>query len=206
MIFLAALVQPIMSIAIDAARDTILRGVKAESKEALRREAFRSQLPAFKALIAEQVANAYAKQIKEKSEGYVKAIEGMNLEASVSEEDGDDFALLAQNALKKLEIYIESQSSQDGPIIAYLKKRYREEDVKIISGRLYAGHMIKRETEGVYSIYNKMAYAPLVDKNKPWLSSEKTSEGIGEIIAQRAAEIFAEEFNVDIGDDEIYRI
>ena len=130
----------------------------------------------------------------------------MNLEASVSEEDGDDFALLAQNALKKLEIYIESQSSQDGPIIAYLKKRYREEDVKIISGRLYAGHMIKRETEGVYSIYNKMAYAPLVDKNKPWLSSEKTSEGIGEIIAQKAAEIFAEEFNFDIRDDEIYRI
>ena len=66
--------------------------------------------------------------------------------------------------------------------------------------------MIKKQSEGVYSIYNKMAYAPLVDKNKPWLSSEKTSEGIGEIIAQKAAEIFAEEFNVDIGDDEVYKI
>lgn len=206
MIFLAGLAGPIINIAIDAARDTILRGVQAESKEALRREAFKSQLPAFKALIAEQIANAYAEQIKERSEGYVKAIETMSLEASVSEEDGDDFTLLAQNALKKLEIYIESQSGQDGPIISYLKRRYREEDVKIISGRLFAGHMVKRETEGVYSIYNKMAYAPLVDKNKPWLSSEKTSEGIGEIIAQKAAEIFAEEFNVDIGDDEVYKI
>ena len=206
MINFTGIVGTIMGIALDAAQETIIKGLRAEAIADARREAFKSQLPAFKALVAEQIANVYAEQIKLRSEGYITAVETMNAEISVSDEDGEDFALLAQNALKKLEIYIESQSSQDGPIISYLKRRYREEDVKIISGRLFAGHMIKKQSEGVYSIYNKMAYAPLVDKNKPWLSSEKTSEGIGEIIAQKAAEIFAEEFNVDIGDDEVYKI
>ena len=50
-----------------------------------------------------------------------------------------------------------------------------------------------------------MAYAPLVDKNKPWLSSDKTSQGIGDIIAEKANEIFEKAFDVDLSEDDILR-
>jgi hypothetical protein len=50
-----------------------------------------------------------------------------------------------------------------------------------------------------------MAYAPLVDKNKPWLSSETTAQGIGEVIAQKADEIFQQAFDVDLSGEDILK-
>lgn len=204
MIPVGLIARAIMGITLDAAKDSILQNFKQEALEQQKREAFKAQLPAFKALIAEQVANAYAKEIKDRSEGYVKAVETMSLEMTVAEDDTKDFSILAENALKKLEVFIENQG-QEGPIISYLKTRYKEEDIKIITGRLYGAHYIKKQSEGVYSIYNRKAYAPLVDKNKPWLSSDTTSQRIGEIIAEKASEFFAEEFDIDLGDDPVYR-
>ena len=59
-------------------------------------------------------------------------------------------------------------------------------------------------TQGVYSIGNKVRYAPLVDKNKPWLSSDKTAQGIGDIIAEKVEELFEEAFDErDLGNDDI---
>lgn len=204
MIPVGLIARAIMGITLDAAKDSILQNFKQEALAQQKREAFKAQLPAFKALIAEQVANAYAKEIKDRSEGYVKAVETMSLEMTVAEDDTKDFSILAENALKKLEVFIENQG-QDGPIISYLKTRYKEEDIKIITGRLYGAHYIKKQSEGVYSIYNRKTYAPLVDKNKPWLSSDTTSQRIGEIIAEKASEFFAEEFDIDLGDDPVYK-
>ena len=206
MIPLTSITRALLGIVLDGAKETILKSFKDQALKTTKEQFLRSQMPAFKALIAEQVANAYAEQIKEKSEAYIEAVQDMTLEAEFDSEISKDFVTLAQNALRKLEVYVENQG-QDGPIISYLKERYTEEDVKIVTGRLYAGHYIRRQGEGVYSIYNKMAYAPLVDKNKPWLSSDTTAQGVGDLIAEKAAQYFAEEFDIDMGGDskEIYK-
>lgn len=206
MIPITSITRALLGIVLDGAKEALFDSFKDQALKQTKEQFFKAQLPAFKALVAEQVANAYAEQIKEKSEAYVEAVENMNLEAEFDNEISKDFVILAQNALRKLEVYIESQG-QDGPIISYLKDRYTEEGIKRITGRLYAGHYIRRQGEGVYSIYNRMAYAPLVDKNKPWLSSDTTAQGISDLIAEKATEYFAEEFDIDMGGDaaEIYK-
>ena len=201
MILLGPFIGTIMSITYQAAQETIINGLKKEVSSAAKKEALRSQLPAFKALIAEQIANAYTEQIKLRAEGYVQAVANLELEVGFEKSEGKDFVSIAEKSLKRLGIFIEENNTQESPVISYLKKRYDEEGIRQFTGRLYAGHFIKREGEGVYNVYNKMAYAPLVDKNKPWLSSETTAEGIGDIIAQRASEIFEEEFNLSLGTD-----
>jgi hypothetical protein len=203
MIFLGGLIAPIMSIAYSAAQDSVRRAFKKSLEAEAKRQAFESQLPALKALIAEQVAAAYTEQVKERSEGYIKAISQIELEVEIPEDVGEDFVIIAKNVLRRLEVFVsESNSDQGSPIISYLKKRYKEEDIKIITGRLYGAHYVKQQSEGVFSIYNRMAYAPLVDANKPWLSSEETASGIGELIAEKATQFFQEEFDVSLGGDE----
>jgi hypothetical protein len=50
-----------------------------------------------------------------------------------------------------------------------------------------------------------MGYAPIVDKNKPWLSSGTTAQGIGEIVAEKADELFEQAFNIDLTEEEVRR-
>jgi len=201
MIYLAPLVGSIISATYQAAQATLLNLVKEETKKQVKKEALKSQLSAFKSIVAAEVAKAYIENVKLKAEGYVKAVSDIELNVEFEKTDKKDFVYIAQRALKKLEIYIEENNTQESPIISFLKRRYEEEGIRQFTGRLYAGHFIQKESEGVYSVYNRMAYAPLVDKNKPWLSSETTAEGIGDIIAQRASEIFEEEFNLTLGTD-----
>lgn len=198
MLFAPAMIGTIMSVTYEAAQDVLLQAFKGQVNEAARKEAFRQQLPIFKALVLEEVARSYTEQVKERSDAYLQAMETMEAELSFPEEAGKDFVDIAQNALIKLEIFIEESNKSDSAIISYLKRRYKEEDINIYTGRLYGGHFVKMESEGVYNIYNKMAYAPLVDKNKPWLSSDITAEGISEIIANKATEIFEAEFEAAV--------
>ena len=191
-----ALARVVLGIALDGARDT--------AKEEARRKILESQFPAVKALLAEQLAQSYSEYVKDLSIGYVEAVAAMELEASAADGEGQKLVIIAENALRELEIFLEKQD-QEGPIITYLKRRYEEEGVKQITGRLYAGHLVGRQSEGVYKIYNRMAYAPLVDKNKPWLSSETTAQGIGEVIAQKADEIFQQAFDVDLSEEDILK-
>ena len=191
-----ALARVVLSLAFDGARDT--------AKEEARRKILESQFPAVKALLAEQLAQSYSEYVKDLSIGYVEAVAAMELEASAADGEGEKLVIIAENALRELEIFLEKQD-QEGPIITYLKRRYEEEGVKQITGRLYAGHLVGRQSEGVYKIYNRMAYAPLVDKNKPWLSSETTAQGIGEVIAQKADEIFQQAFDVDLSGEDILK-
>lgn len=191
-----ALARVVLGIALDGARDT--------AKEEARRKILESQFPAVKALLAEQLAQSYSEYVKDLSVGYVEAVAAMEMEVSANDDEGQKLVVIAENALRELEIFLEKQD-QEGPIITYLKRRYEEEGVKQITGRLYAGHLVGRQSEGIYKIYNRMAYAPLVDKNKPWLSSETTAQGIGEVIAQKADEIFQQAFDVDLSGEDILK-
>lgn len=191
-----ALARIVLGIALDGARET--------AKEEARKKILESQFPAVKALLAEQLAQSYSEYVKDLSIGYVEAVAAMELEASANDGEGEKLVIIAENALRELEVFLEKQD-QEGPIITYLKRRYEEEGVKQITGRLYAGHLVGRQSEGVYKIYNRMAYAPLVDKNKPWLSSETTAQGIGEVIAQKADEIFQQAFDVDLSGEDILK-
>lgn len=201
MIPVGALARMILGFALDDAKEVVTR----ETKKAIIRAEQRKQLRAAKELIAEQVANAYTTQVKELAEGYIEAVQDATAELSFVEDEDKKLSLAAENALRKLEIYIEGQSP-DGPVIKYLQERYEEEGIRRISGKLYASHYILRKSQGIYSIYNRMAYAPLVDKNKPWLSSDKTSQGIGDIIAEKAEQLFQEAFDIDFSEEQVKRI
>ena len=200
MIPVTALSRFILGLALGSARDILADSAKQVVKEEQRRR----DLQAAKALIAEQIAEAYSQQVKDISEGYIKAIQDSALEIEFSEDESGKLMLLAEGALRKLEIYLDEQNP-DGPIIQFLQKRYEEENIKQITGRLYAGHFVNRKGTGLYSIYNKMGYAPKVDRNKPWLSSDKTSQGIGDIVAAKAEELFEEAFKIDLTEEEVRR-
>jgi len=200
MIPVTALSRFILGLALGSARDILADSAKQVVKEEQRRR----DLQAAKALIAEQIAEAYSQQVKDISEGYIKAIQDSALEIEFSEDESGKLMLLAEGALRKLEVYLDQQNP-DGPIIQFLQKRYEEENIKQITGRLYAGHFVNRKGTGLYSIYNKMGYAPKVDRNKPWLSSDKTSQGIGDIVAAKAEELFEEAFKIDLTEEEVRR-
>ena len=181
-----------------------LDSAKEEIKEEAKRKILEAQFPAVKALIAEQVANSYTEYVKDLSLAYIESVASMEAEVGFEEGEQEKLVIIAENAIKELEVFLDKQS-QDGPIISFIKRRYEEEGIRKITGNLYAGNYIRKQSEGVYKIYNRMAYAPLVDKNKPWLSSDKTSQGIGDIIAEKANEIFEKAFDVDLSEDDILR-
>tara|TARA_S200002703_G_scaffold110687_1_gene96301 strand:- start:205 stop:798 length:594 start_codon:yes stop_codon:yes gene_type:complete len=196
MIPIRALSAFVLKMALDSAKEEI--------KEEAKRKILEAQFPAVKALIAEQVANSYTEYVKDLSLAYIESVASMEAEVGFEEGEQEKLVIIAENAIKELEVFLDKQS-QDGPIISFIKRRYEEEGIRKITGNLYAGNYIRKQSEGVYKIYNRMAYAPLVDKNKPWLSSDKTSQGIGDIIAEKANEIFEKAFDVDLSEDDILR-
>lgn len=200
MIPVQALARFVLGIALETAEEVAQK----TAEKAVEREFRRRQLQEAKKLIAQQVAEAYLEQVKGKSEAYIEAVESMELELGFEDDEGQKLVLIADNVLRKLNVFLEKQSPE-GPIIQFLQKRYNEENIRRVTGRLYAGHYVRRRSEGVFSIGNKMRYAPLVDKNKPWLSSEKTSQGIGDIIAEYTEKLFEDAFEGRDLDEDIYR-
>lgn len=196
MIPIRALSAFVLKMALDSAKEEI--------KKETQKKVLEAQFPAVKALIAEQVANSYTEYVKDLSLAYIESVASMEAEVGFEEGEQEKLVIIAENAIKELEVFLDKQS-QDGPIISFIKRRYKEEGIRKITGNLYAGNYIRKQSEGVYEIYNRMAYAPLVDKNKPWLSSDKTSQGIGDIIAEKANEIFEKAFDVDLSEDDILR-
>ena len=197
---MVAFLLPIASLARYFLTEAIQDARKIVEKDA-KNKVLQSQFPAVKALLAEQLASSYSEYVKDISIGYIQAVADSQLDIGVVEADDQKLVKIAENALKELEVFLEEQD-QDGPIIGYLKRRYEQEGIRKFTGRLFAGHYINKESNGVYKIYNQMAYAPLVDKNKPWLSSDTTAKGIGDMIAEKADEIFQQAFDVDLSDIE----
>ena len=202
MIPVQALSRFIIGVALDGVRDTLKDEIRGVAIEKAKEAALKSQMQNVKALLAEQIAQNFLNQVKERSEAYVEAIEDIELDIDYGE-SSDNINVVVENVLKRLNIFL-STKGPETPIIQFLEQRYNEEGIKRVTGKLYAGHFVRRRTQGVYSIGNKVRYAPLVDKNKPWLSSDKTSQGIGDIIAEKAEELFIEAFDErDLGDDDI---
>ena len=205
MIPVQALSRFIIGVALDGVRDTLKDEIRGVAIEKAKEAALKSQMQNVKALLAEQIAQNFLNQVKERSEAYVEAIEDIELDIDYGE-SSDNINVVVENVLKRLNIFL-STKGPETPIIQFLEQRYNEEGIKRVTGKLYAGHFVRRRTQGVYSIGNKVRYAPLVDKNKPWLSSDKTSQGIGDIIAEKAEELFIEAFDErDLGDDDIRSI
>ena len=194
---------PVIGLARFFLREALLDAKNIIEKDA-RKKILQSAFPAVRDLLAEQVAESYSNYIKDLSTGYVQAVADMSLEATIKEEDTDKLVIIAENALRELEIFLEEQD-QDGPIISYIKRRYEEEGVNKITGKLFAGHYVRKQSEGAFNIYNRMAYAPLVDKNKPWLSGETTAQGVSDIIADKANSIFEKAFDVDLSGEDILK-
>ena len=191
---IASLAQFFLETAIDDAKNILEKDAK--------KKVLQAQFPAIRDLLSEQIAQSYSSYVKDLSIGYVQAIADSSIEVSADTEEDQKLVKIAKNALRELEIFLEEQD-QDGPVISYLKRRYEQEGVNKVTGRLFAGHYISRQSDGVYQIYNRMSYAPLVDKNKPWLSSDTTAQGIGDLIAEKADEIFQQAFDVDLSDIEV---
>lgn len=202
MIPVQALSQFIIGIALDGVKASLANEVKEAARERMKEAALKSQMQNVKALLAEQIAQNFLDQVKERSEGYIEAIESIELEVDYGN-SSDNIDAIVGNVLKRLNIFL-STKGPETPIIQYLEQRYNEEGIRRITGKLYAGHFVRRKTQGVYSIGNKVRYAPMVDKNKPWLSSEKTSQGIGDIIAKKMEELFVKAFDErDVASDDV---
>ena len=101
MIPLTSITKALLGIVLDGAKDTILKSFRDEALKNAKEQFFKAQLPAFKALVAEQVANAYAEQIKKKSEAYIEAVQDMTLDVEFDSEISKDFVILAQSQLIK---------------------------------------------------------------------------------------------------------
>lgn len=202
MIPIQALSKFIIGVALDGVKDTLKKEVKDAARERMKEAALKSQMQNVKALLGEQIAQNFLEQVKERSEGYIEAVQDLELDIDYAE-SSDNINVVVENVLKRLNIFLNTKGPET-PIIQYLEQRYNEEGIKRVTGKLYAGHFVRRRTQGVYSIGNKVRYAPLVDKNKPWLSSDKTAQGIGDIIANKVEELFEEAFDErDLGDDDI---
>lgn len=193
MIPVQALSQFIIGVALDGVRASVAKQATKAAREQMKEAALKSQMQSVKALLSEQIAQNFLSQVKERSEGYIEAVESIELEVDYGNSP-DNIDAIVSNVLKRLNIFL-STKGPETPIIQYLEQRYNEEGIRRITGKLYAGHFVRRRTQGVYSIGNKVRYAPMVDKNKPWLSSEKTSQGIGDIIAEKVEELFVEAFD-----------
>lgn len=183
----------IMAAVLNSAKKQILEVAKAEiikaQKESLRKD------------ILAKVAAQYSKEARHNLTRYIEALESAQVEISFKGKPGEALIARAQSAVQELESYLDHQNP-DGAVIQFLKRRYAEEGINIITGRLYAGHYVGRKSQGIYEVANKMGYAAPVNSRKPWLSSEKTTQGIEEMLANAAQEIFELSFeNLDLSSD-----
>lgn len=179
----------------------VLNSAKKQLLETAKSQLIKSQKEALRKDLLAKVSQQYTREAEHNFSQYIRALESAQVEVSFEGKPGEAFITRAQSAVRELESYIDKQNP-DGAAIQFLKKRYNEEGINIITGRLYAGHLVNKKSQGIYEIANKMGYAAPVDKRKPWLSSEKTTQGIEEMMANAAQEIFELSFeDLDLSSD-----
>jgi len=188
-----ALAAAIMGSVLQSAKKDIIQTAKSQLLE----QSMRSAREAMLAHVAEQ----YSREVEYNLSQYVRALGEASVDVEFRGKPGEALISKAESAIKELEIYIEKQNP-DGAVIQYLQKRYKEEGVRIITGRLYGGHYVGRKGQGIYEVANRMGYAANVDKRKPWLTGDKTTQGLEDMMAKAAIEIFELTFgDVDLSDD-----
>lgn len=181
----------------------ILQNSKNEVVKAAQNALIAQEMKRVRALMLQYVAQKYTEEVTYNIQQYIKTLEQVNIEISFEGKPGETLIRKAQAAFKELEVFLDKQNP-DGPIIQYLQRRYDEEGVNIITGKLYAGHYVSKRGQGIYEVANKMGYAADVDKRKPWLSSEKTSQGIDEIVSEQAVKIFEQIFeSSNLSEDDV---
>lgn len=163
---------------IDTAKADLLRAAKEDAR---------------KALVA-HVAEKYTEEVHHNVSAYIEALGNSSAEIEFHGKPGEALILRAEQSVRELEAYIESQNP-DGAIIKFLQTKYTQAGINIITGRLYAGHLVHKKAQGVYEIMNTMGYASAVDKRKPWLTSPDTYAGIESLVVKAAQEIFELSFD-----------
>jgi hypothetical protein len=180
---------------------SILSSAKKEVIEVAKSRLLEQSMEDARKAMLSHVAQKYTEEVEYNVSQYIRALSESNVEIEFKGKPGEALITRAESAIQELEIYIEKQNP-DGPIIQYLQRRYKEEGVRIITGRLYGGHYVNRKSQGIYEIMNKMGYAADVDKRKPWLTGEKTRQGLEDLVVNAALEIFEITFdNVDLSDE-----
>lgn len=179
----------------------VLSSSKKEVMDIAKKQLMQTQMEGVRKAVLSHVAEKYTEEVEYNLSQYIRALSQSSVEIEFRGKPGEALIMRAESAVKELEGYIEAQNP-DGAVIQFLKRRYKEEGVRIISGRLYAGHYVNRKSQGVYEIANRMGYAAHVDKRKPWLTGRKTTEGMESIIANAAVEIFEVMFDdVDLSSE-----
>ena len=179
----------------------VLSSTKKEVINVAQRRIAQSQMEGMRKAMLSHVAEKYAEEAEYNFSQYIRALEAATVDIEYKGKPGEALIMRAESAVKELEGYIEAQNP-DGAVIQFLQRRYKEEGVRIISGRLYAGHYVNRKSQGVYEILNRMGYAASVDRRKPWLTGQKTTDGLENMLADAAVEIFNVMFDdVDLSSD-----
>ena len=180
---------------------SVLNSAKKQLLEVAKASIIKSQKEALRKDLLAKVATQYAREAEHNFSEYIRSLEAAQVEISFQGKPGEALINKAQSAVDELEHYLDKQNP-DGAVIQFLKKRYNEEGINIITGRLYAGHLVNKKSQGAYEVANKMGYAAPVDKRKPWLSSERTTQGVEELLVNAAKEIFELTFeDLDLSSD-----
>lgn len=184
-----------------AVMGAVLSSSKKEVLEIAKGQIMQAQMEGVRKAMLSHVAEKYTEEVEFNYSQYIRALGQASVSIEYVGKPGATLISRAESAVEELSGWVEAQNP-DGAVIQFLKQRYNEEGVRIISGRLYAGHYINRKSQGVYEVLNRMGYAAQVDKRKPWLSSPKTSQGIESMIADAAIEIFEVLFDdIDLSSD-----
>jgi hypothetical protein len=185
-----ALAASIMGSVLRSAKKDILENAKSQ----LLKQAMQNAREAMLAHVAEQ----YSREVEHNISQYIQALGAVQAEVKFRGKPGEAFINRAESALSEFEIYLSAQNP-DGAVIQFLQRRYKEEGIRIFTGRLYAGHYVSRKGQNTYEVANRMGYAAPVDKRKPWLTSSKTTQGLEDLMSKAALEIFEIMFdNVDL--------
>lgn len=168
---------------------SILGSMKKEAIENAKSHLLKTSMNQAREAMLAHVAEQYSREVEHNVSQYIRSLEAAEVEIEFQGKPGEALIMRAQAAVDELEGYLDAQNP-DGAVIQFLKRRYTEEGVRIISGRLYAGHYVNRRSQGTYEVLNRMGYAAAVDKRKPWLTGDKTVQGVEEIVSKAALEMF----------------
>jgi hypothetical protein len=168
---------------------SVLQSAKKDIIETAKAQMMKSQMEGVRKAMLAHVAEKYTEEVEYNVSRYIEALGEANIEVEFKGRPGEALVMKAEHAISELEGYIEKQNP-DGAVIQFLKRRYKEEGVRIITGRLYGGHYVNRAGQGVYEVLNKMGYAADVDRRKPWLTGRATTQGLESLFANAALEIF----------------
>lgn len=184
-----------------AVMGAVLSSSKKEVLEIAKGQIMQAQMEGVRKAMLSHVVEKYTEEVEFNYSQYIRALGQASVSVEYVGKPGATLISRAESAVEELSGWVEAQNP-DGAVIQFLKQRYNEEGIRIISGRLYAGHYINRKSQGVYEVLNRMGYAAQVDKRKPWLSSPKTSQGLESMIADAAIEIFEVLFDdIDLSSD-----